>query len=740
MYFTRTIPIFITTLLISNRLRAEDPANLPSTNGPSGKQVPEMQNSGDKQPSGSRPATSSGDASASSGGNASTLPEVDVIAKSLDASRDTIIPELGATKYTLDSSQLQSQSQGEEAPFNSTLLRFPGMAQDSFGQLHVRGEHANLQYRINGVLIPEGISGFGQELSTRFVDNMSLITGALPAQYGFRTAGIVDVHTKSGPDLNGGEISIYGGSHDTITPSFEYGGTSGRLSYYFTDSFLHNGIGIENPTGGTKAIHDNTDQYKGFGYLSYIIDDTSRLSLLFSGTQSGFQIPNNPGQTGTPYSGVPSFDSANLNDRQTEANRYAILSYQKKIDDIDFQLSAFSRYSGVLFTPDKAGDLYFNGVASRVERNILTNGLQMDASWKINDRHTLRGGGTFTAESATENTDSYVFSVDGMGNVGTVPFDIADNSSKTGYLCGVYLQDEWKFLDKFTLNYGARLDSSDAYINESQLSPRVNLVWQPADKTTVHLGYARYFTPPPMELVSAETVSKFVGTTNANPDGITQSSPVRAERSNYFDLGATQQMTPDFQVGMDAYYKVAKNQLDEGQFGNALIYSPFNYSEGKVYGVEMTANYQKDGFSAYANVAYSHAMGKTITSGEFQFGQDELAYIANNWVFLDHDQRLTASLGASYSWERTKIYTDFISGTGLRKGFANTQQGQSYATVNTGIEHTLKLPHSDSVKLRFDIVNLFDQSYELRDGSGIGVGAPQFGARRGFYSGITYRF
>src|SRR5271155_211000 len=129
-----------------------------------------------------------------------------VVTGTLDTQRDEIAPELGATVYTISPSQIQTQSQGDNAPFNQTLLRAPGVAEDSFGQLHVRGEHANLQYRIDDVLIPEGISGFGQELDTRFVNDLSLITGALPAQFGFRTAGILDIHTKTGAELNGGEV------------------------------------------------------------------------------------------------------------------------------------------------------------------------------------------------------------------------------------------------------------------------------------------------------------------------------------------------------------------------------------------------------------------------------------------------------------------------------------------------------------------------------------------------------
>src|ERR1700686_478566 len=162
--------------------------------------------------------------------------QVVVTSEKLDISREEIVPSLGATRYTVGPDRLDSQAQGENAPFNQTILRFPGVAQDSFGQLHVRGEHANLQYRIDDVLLPESIPGFGQELETRFADNISLITGALPAQFGFRNTGVIDIHTKSGAAFQQSEASVYVGSFDTIKPSFEYGSVTGKLSSYLSTS------------------------------------------------------------------------------------------------------------------------------------------------------------------------------------------------------------------------------------------------------------------------------------------------------------------------------------------------------------------------------------------------------------------------------------------------------------------------------------------------------------------------
>src|SRR5216110_2739842 len=189
-------------------------------------------------------ASPSPSASPSASPGTATAQSVTVTSQELDISREAIVPNLGATRYTIGPDRLDSQAQGENAPFNQTILRFPGIAQDSFGQLHVRGEHANLQYRIDDVLLPESIPGFGQELETRFADSVSLITGALPAQFGFRNTGVIDIHTKNGAVFQQGEASLFVGSFDTIKESLEYGGVLGKLSYFATESYLHDGIGI----------------------------------------------------------------------------------------------------------------------------------------------------------------------------------------------------------------------------------------------------------------------------------------------------------------------------------------------------------------------------------------------------------------------------------------------------------------------------------------------------------------
>ncbi len=643
--------------------------------------------------------------------------------------------EGGSSLYRIDHAAIEALPQGENTQLDQVLLRAPGVAQDSFGQIHVRGDHGDLQYRINGIMLPEGISGFGQTLDTRFAQSIDLLTGALPSQYGYRTAGVVDIHTKSGAFQKGGIVDFYGGSRGTYEPSVQYGGSQGNLNYYFNASFLQSNLGIEGHTSDANQIHDRTSQLKGFGYLSYLVNPLTSVNVIVGNSQSKFQIPNTPDLAQNyALSGVPNYPSAILDENQTETNRYGIIALKGAGSKSDYQLSIFSRYSTVAYTPDPYGDLIYTGVASTVLRSSFSNGLQGDGSYRLDPRHNLHGGFFTSTEYAVSDNTSAVFPADASGNqTSTTPFSIVDNSSKTAWLYGLYLEDEWHPAKKLSVNYGARFDVMNAYVNASQLSPRVGLVYDATEQTSFHAGYARYFTPPATELIAPASIAKFQGTTNAVPTNV--NTNVLPERSHYFDAGVLHRFTPALSLGLDGYYRLVQDLLDEGQFGQALVFSPFNYEQGKIYGIEFTGNYKKDAFSAYLNLAASRALGKNIVSGQYNFSPAELAYISDNWVHLDHDQTYTGSTGFSYLWHGTAYSMDALLGSGLRRGFANTGKMPGYMQVNLGM--TRKMGKYEG---RFTVINLFDHSYEIRDGSGIGVGAPQFGPRRGFYVGMGRNF
>jgi hypothetical protein len=133
-------------------------------------------------------------------------------------------------------------------------------------------------------------------------------------------------------------------------------------------------------------------------------------------------------------------------------------------------------------------------------------------------------------------------------------------------------------------------------------------------------------------------------------------------------------------------------------------------------------------------------MAHDVDSQQFLIGTDELAFIQTHNIHLDHESEFAAAAGAQYAWKVDRVYIDFLYGSGLRGGFANTHQLSQHYPVNVGYEHTWPLEGRNAIKFRFDIVNLFDEKYQIRSGSGIGVGAPQYGQRLGFFGGLTYVF
>lgn len=684
------------------------------------------------------------DATASSPG-VQQLQRVDIVGtrQRLDAARNSLLPETGSTIYRFDRADIQRLPLGDSTPLNQVLLRSPGVVQDSFGQFFVRGDHANVQYRINGVVIPEAISGFGQQLSTRFADRINVLTGALPAQYGYRTAAIVDIQTKDGQLDNGGVLDLLVGSRGHVEPSLELGGTRGAFSYYLTGSYLKNDIGVENPTAERDAIHDRTNQTKGFGYLSYLLGTDSRVSVLFGTTNNRFQIPNVPGQTPRfMLDSAPTVDSASLNARQQERNRFGVISYQGAAGaSVDYQVSLFNRTTDVRYRPDPVGDLVFNGIAADIFRKNTATGLQGDMSWRLAADHTLRAGLFAQRERFNVSNSANVFTADADGNqTSGVPIRIDDTVGIRGNLWGVYVQDEWRPLEALTINYGVRYDKANTVVDESQWSPRVGAVYDLTSDLRGHIGYARYFTPPPTEKIDTTSIAKFVGTTNALPSDA--NTAVKSERSDYYDVGLAWQATREITFGIDGYYRRVSHLQDEGQFGNALIFSAFNYAQGRISGVDLSASYRDKTLSGYVNVGFVRARGKTVETGQFNFDQAELDYINANDVHLDHEQRLSASTGLSYRWaDSTSVGVDALYGSGLRRGFGNSEHLPSYTQVNLAASRSFDFGSEfGKLGVRVSVLNVFDRSFALRDGSGIGVGAPQFGVRRTYYVGVSKPF
>ena len=214
-------------------------------------------------------------------------------------------------------------------------------------------------------------------------------------------------------------------------------------------------------------------------------------------------------------------------------------------------------------------------------------------------------------------------------------------------------QDEWKITNKLTLNAGLRFDQMWQYVDANQLSPRVSLTWKPFDGTTFHAGYSRNFTPPRTGAGGADQPGA-----GAEHDGAARGvrRTIRCSRNApTCSTSALFRRSTRYRVsklGIDGYYKTATDLLDDGQFGAAYVLTAFNYARGDNVGVELKANYTNGNFRIYGNLAWAKQIATNVVSNQYLFDPDELAYIANNYVYTDHAQILTASVGAFLSVER----------------------------------------------------------------------------------------
>jgi outer membrane receptor for ferrienterochelin and colicins len=683
-----------------------------------------------------------------------SLPTITVTAQHLNEERSRIETQTGASTYTFNAQDIQASPGGDNVQLNQVMLQVPDAAQDSFGQLHIRGDHNGLQFRLNGVILPDGISFFGQTLPPRMINQLKLITGSLPAEYGLRSAGIIDLTTKGGALEPGGEVSLYGGSHDSFEPSINYAGSSGSNTYFMTGDMIRNNLGIESPDGTSTPLHDATRQFHEFGYFEHLFDDENRLSVIAGASDDHFEIPTLNGVHAADafipplnVNGQTDFLSQNLNEKQREITQFAAVSLQHSQGPLTLQTSLVGRYSSLEFSRDpNLGDLLFNGISQQAYKRDVAFGLQSDGAYKVNDSHTVRAGVYAQTDQLTSNTLAQVLQTSMGMQVSDVPLAIQDDSVNKQWIESAYLQDEWRFDGVLTMNYGLRFDHYTAFSSGSQLSPRVNIVWQASADTTVHGGYSRFFSPPPFELVGSTTLSKFLNTTAA--PALTTDDVVKPERSNYYDLGIEQTLTKALTVGVDSYYKQATDLIDEGQFGAPIILTPFNYRYGQVYGVEFTANYAIHNFQMYGNIASQRAIGKDIESSQFNFSAADLSWTYDHYIHLDHEQQLTGSGGASYLWHGTRVSGDILVGSGLRSNLVlpdgssvpNGAHLPYYRQVNAGVSHMFDRDGIPGLTVRFDVINVFDQIYQIRNGTGVGVGAPQFGPRRGFFLGVSKLF
>jgi hypothetical protein len=654
------------------------------------------------------------------------------------------LSESGNADYRISAAQIDALPAGPETAMSDVLAQLPGVAIDQNQQIHIRNtEGPQFQYQINGLLVPLDINTnppFLSMLNPMFVDRMDLQEGVLPARYGYATGGVVDVQTRDGCRAPGGALSIYGGQRSTLSPSVEYASCDGVLGSYLSARETWSDTAFSSATPGPTPIHDQGRLEQALGSWSYTLSPATHLSLLLAATRSDNELPNASGLAPAfALAGVPDPPSSALINSRLDFRDYLLMGSigSSPSAALDLQLGITAHVISEQFDPDPVGELVYQGVASQARHEDHDLTLQGDAHYTTG-AHALSAG-FYVGSYDVRNADhSLVFPADMAGNqISDVPEAIATGSSASNVVSSLYVADLWHLNHSLSLGLGLRGDDLTGYTHAAQLSPRLNLVFQPGPGTAFHAGVARYLQVPSFLGIAPTTQMAFEGTTAQGPPGLTL--PL-VEQDYEFDAGVVLHPQPQWTVSLDNYYEHTTHYLDTGQFGVVPIFAPFNYDRGYVWGTELAARYGIHALSAYASLTAGENWQQGVATGQFNFSNDELAYIDAHPILLDHQPKLGGAIGLQYRPQPYAFGLDAIYSSGLATGFADTQTLPEVLQINGSVERTLRLADGLPLTVRLTALNLLDRVNEIRSAQGIGIFQAAYGPRRTLYGTLTLRF
>ncbi len=626
-----------------------------------------------------------------------------------------------------------------------------GFVEGDFGQVFTRGNHANLQYQIDGIQLPDSVGGsFGQAFTPVNIDHMEILTGGLAPEFGTRLAGVVNIVTKSGSTEPGGEIGTSYGSYNQVSPYATYGGSdaSGSFHYLLSVSGYSTDRGLDTPApaninadqngGSEQAIHDKSYGSDEFLKLDWVADNSDKWDLIAYSENKFFQIPDydnsfNPGGPNFGYFGGPqdvygngpfNYVPSTTNDTQSEANKYVELAWKHTFDPNAFiQISPYWKESNLVFTNDPANDLayaqsQYNSTAAQLgsitessfsqDRTSDNYGTQVDFTWHADSNNLIKIGG-----QALLTQSSGPVSVIEVTNTGSGPTTNAsgDSSTDTGYQEGIYAQDELTLAKWLVIDGGVRVDATqfvfpDTTSNDSNIGPRIGLSILPTESTKFHLFYGKLFMPAPPEDLRDTFVNLGQGNQLAPYD-------IKAEKDDYFEAGVAQQVGTQL-FTLNGYYKYATNMLDETQLLNTAISQPYNFATGYAYGVEfsMRGTLDKD-WSDFANYSYEIAEGQGISGGLFAFPAGT-NFEPGVYQFLDHCQIHTANGGLTYNPGDLWITAEGLYGGGLSTGPNNSLRLPGHFTADLTLGYAFKKDSGLSdMKASLDVLNVFDNPYTI---------------------------
>ena len=625
------------------------------------------------------------------------------------------------------------------APTNTTsqILQqsIAGAARAPTGEVHIRGQHAEYTYYIDGVPVPAGISGSINELfEPSVVNQIEFTTGGWDAEYGNKNSAIVNITTRIPAGGLHYQLSGFAGNFGVLGQGVSASTNAGKLGYFFSGShqttdMRREPVILDPATNDVQNFHNHGEDWYGFGKIQFTPSLSDVVNLEGNLSQTKFQVP------------FDTTGNVQLDDNQRDINSFVNLGWRHQFAGPEYSeggantgaapelfFGLFYRHGGLNYTPGANDDPQFVFFPDPTPYNIKENrnfdALGLKADYSIHPGRELEFKfGTLT--QFTRGHEDFT-TADASGNPGP-----ASNSGLKGWDAGGYAQVAYSPVEEFEIRTGVRYDAHNAPFagTRSQWSPRIRLNFFPNSANTLYLYYGRLFLPTNVEDLRAIT--------SVAQGGVT-AEPTIPERDNFYEAGYIHRFPFGLVSKFSGYYKQSSPGIDDATVPGSAIVTSVNLAQAKITGIEMVQEIRPPGpFSAYLNVALNHAYGHgPITGGFFP------ADAPQGFFDLDHDQRLSVLGSATYSFRQSYASLTGVYGSGLTNGVDPADCGCSHGTglfdFNKGIKVNPSFILNGStgfsfafgrtlVRPEFYIDNILDKKYLLKGAffSGASVGRPR---------------
>jgi outer membrane cobalamin receptor len=568
--------------------------------------------------------------------------------------------------------------------------------------LHMRGGH-QVSWLVDGVPVPNTnlSSNVGRQLDPKDIQNVEVSRGGYSAKYGDRTYGVVDIVPRSGFEFNNREFELTTGygSFNQTNNQLSFGGHSEKFAYYGSISGNRTDLGLEPPE--RIVLHNNGNGLSGFTSLQYNLSDRDQFRLASSVRRDRYWIPNTAAD-----------HARGIRDLDDEKDGFANLSWVHTFSGATIlTVSPFYHYNQAQY---KGGA---NDPLVTSDNRISRYAGAQSVLGIVKGAHNFNTGLYYFHQS-----DLRSFGL--RANDGTGLF-ASEISQLGGNLASAFAEEQFKWGELITLNMGARLTHYGAAVNENAISPRVGgsaripkLGW------VARAFYGRYYQAPPLAALSGPVLEFAVS------EGF-DFLPLKGERDRQYEFGLSIPIGR-WIIDLARFDTDARNFSDHEVLGNSNIALPLTIAKVHSRGSELMLRSPVIAHRFHMHAAYSNMIVQG--TGGISGGMTDFAPPANEWFYIDHDQRQTLTAGGEFSfWRNAYINANVVAGSGFLDG-DGPRHLPAHATLDIAFGKRL----GENLSATISALNITNSRFLLgRDSSFAGT---HYNDPRQFTIQLRYRF